>query len=63
MPGDRWRDKYFERRWGEDDHGLFAEISADTDLHARLSPVFRNITMDQALTELANWRRQYHRNF
>lgn len=62
--GGPWPGRYlFEERWGEDNHGLFAEISADADLHARLSPVFRNITMDQALTELAGWRRRYHNDF
>lgn len=35
---------------GEDDHGLYAEISRDADLRARLAPAFRNITMDEALT-------------
>jgi hypothetical protein len=42
---------------------LFAEISADADLRARLTPAFRNITMDEALTQLANWRRRYHNDF
>ncbi|MFG3590512.1 SIR2 family protein [Streptomyces sp. NPDC047990] len=59
-----WPGQYlFEDRWGEDDHGLFAEISADADLRARLAPVFRNITIDEALTQLADWRRRYHNDF
>jgi hypothetical protein len=59
-----WPGRYlFESRWGEDDHGLYAEISADADLRARLAPVFRNITMDEALTKLADWRRLYHHDF
>ncbi|MEH0580052.1 hypothetical protein QBA54_37445 [Streptomyces sp. B21-108] len=59
-----WPGRYlFVGRWGEDDCGLFAEISADTDLRARLAPAFRNITVDQALTELAEWRHRYHRDF
>ncbi|MEU2900957.1 SIR2 family protein [Streptomyces sp. NPDC001273] len=59
-----WPGRYlFEDRWGEDDHGLYAEISRDADLRARLAPAFRNITMDEALTQLADWRRRYHNDF
>ncbi|MEH0416059.1 SIR2 family protein [Streptomyces sp. B21-083] len=59
-----WPGRYlFESRWGEDGRGLFAEISADADLRARLEPALRNTTMDKALTELAEWRQRYHSDF
>lgn len=39
--GGPWPGRYlFEDRWGEDNHGLFAEISADTDPRARLAQPF-----------------------
>jgi len=53
----------FGDRWGEDGHGLYAEISADADLRTRLTPAFRNITMEEALIQLADSRRRYHNDF